>query len=144
MDVSDLRKRILRALDEARKDASARRAVVDEASREYEKFLSDIAVPVMRQAASVLTATGHPFAVHTPAGSVRLAADASSQTFIELELDVRSPDPLVLGRVSVQRGRQGMIVEERPVAAGKKVVDLNEDDMSAFLVAEVPKLVLRP
>ena len=54
MDVSELRKRILRALDDARKDAVVRRREVDEAANAYETFLEQVAVPLMRQAAQVL------------------------------------------------------------------------------------------
>jgi hypothetical protein len=144
MDVSELRKRILRALDDARKDAVARRAVVDAATRAYEGFLASIAVPMMRQAATVLVAAGHPVVVHTPGGSVRLAADASPQTFLELDLDVRGTEPAVMGRVSLARGRQSVIVEERPVAPGKTVAELTEEDLSAFLSTEIPRLVMKP
>jgi hypothetical protein len=56
MDVSDLRKRILRAIDDARKDASARRTVVDEAAKAFDTFLTGMAVPLMRQAVNVLRA----------------------------------------------------------------------------------------
>jgi hypothetical protein len=144
VDVSELRKRILRALDDARKDATARRVLIDDATRVYERFLSEIAVPMMKQTATVLTASGHPFAVHAPAGSVRLVSDASNQTFIELELDVRGRDPQVIGRVSLSRGRQGVIIDERPVAPGTPVAALTEEHLSAFLMADVPKLVLKP
>jgi hypothetical protein len=143
MDVSELRKRILRALDDARKDAQVRRTIVDEASRAYETFLSDIAAPVMRQAAGVLNAAGQPFAVHTPAGSARLVAGSAAETFIELMLDTSGPTGVVVGRVSLSRGRQGQVVEERPIADGKAVAELNEEDVSAFLVAEIPKLIVR-
>src|SRR5689334_11418366 len=71
MDVSELRKRILRAIDEAKKDVSARRGVQDAAARAYEQFLETIAVPLLRQSAIVLKASGQLFDVHTPAGSVR-------------------------------------------------------------------------
>ena len=69
MDTSDLRKRILRALDDARKEATSRRSVVDEAARAYAAFLDVVAVPLMRQAATVLNAEGHKFSVHTPASA---------------------------------------------------------------------------
>ena len=39
MDVSELRKRILRALEDARHDASERRTAVDHAAKAYEEFL---------------------------------------------------------------------------------------------------------
>lgn len=142
MDVSDLRKRIIRALDDARKDASQRRTTVDEAGRAYEEFLSAVATPVMRQASAVLKGEGHPFGIQTPAGTVRLVADRSPQTFIELDLDTSGPTAAVIGRVSLTRGRQGHVIEERPIA-DKPIADLTEEDLSAFLVAEIPKLVVR-
>jgi hypothetical protein len=144
MDVSELRKRILRALDEAKQEASSRRKTVDEAAKAYETFLTAIGGPVMRQAASVLKAAGHPFDVHTPAGSVRLASESSPQSFLELALDTSNAAGIVIGRVSVARGgRQGLIVEERPVAGDTPVGSLTEEDLAAFVVSEIPKLLVR-
>jgi hypothetical protein len=144
MDVSELRKRILRAIDEARKDAEGRRTVVDESGKAFRRFLDGTAVPLMRQAATVLNAAGHSFLVHTPSESVRLASEKSPQTFLEIELDVSGSAPEVVGRVSVTRGRQGLVIEERPIAAGRHVDAVTEEDLSAFLVAELPKLVIKP
>jgi len=144
MDVSDLRKRILRALDEARQDASVRRTRVDEARAAYDQFLTDVAVPLLRQSAMVLTAAGQPFQVHTPAASARLAHDQQPLTFLEIELDVAGPQPQVIGRVSLTRGRAGHVVSERPVVLNKAVAELTETDFSEFLVTEIPKLVVRP
>jgi hypothetical protein len=143
MDVSELRKRILRAIDDARKDAESRRTVVDESVKAYETFLRDIAVPLLRQAAQVLNAAGHTFVVHTPAESVRLAAEKSPETFIEIELDRSGAEPQVMGRVSITRGRQGHVIDERPIAAERPVAQVTEEDVSAFLIASVPKLVLK-
>jgi len=143
MDTSDLRKRILRALDEARKDASARRTVVDEASLAYAAFLEKIAVPLLRQAVQVLRAENQLFTVNTPADGAQLVSDTSAQTFLEFTLDTSGPHPQVIGRVSLARGRQGRVVEERPVAPGKLVADLTEDEVARFLVTEIPKLVVR-
>jgi hypothetical protein len=142
MDVSDLRKRIIRALDDARKDASQRRTTVDEATRAYESFLTTVATPIMRQASSVLRGEGHPFSVETPAGTVRLVADNSPQTFIELGLDTSTRPAAVIGRVSQARGRQSHVIEERPIA-DRAIADLSEGDVSSFLIAEIPKLVVR-
>ena len=142
MDTSELRKRILRALDDAGKAAVARRRDVDEAAKAYETFLQ-IAVPVMRQAADVLKANRNGFSVQTPASGPRLASDASSNTFIELSLDTSGPASHVVGRTSFARG-QRVVVEEQPLASGKPVAELTEEDVSSFLIAEIPKLVLRP
>jgi hypothetical protein len=144
MDVSELRKRILRALDEARQEASTRRTRVDEARAAYDRFLTDVAVPLMRQAAMVLSAAGQPFQVHTPAVSARLVHDQQPLTFLEIELDVSGDRPQVIGRVSLTRGRAGHVVTERPICPGKTVADLSETDVSEFLVAEIPRLVVRP
>jgi secreted Zn-dependent insulinase-like peptidase len=144
MDVSELRKRILRALDAARREAAARRVAKDEASTAYERFLSSVAVPLMRQAAQVLNATGESFSVQTPAGTVRLVSDKSAETFVELALDTTAAESCVVGRISLTRGRSGRLVDERPIAEGKPVSDLTEEDVSQFLVAAIPRLVIRP
>ena len=142
MNVSELRKRILRALDEARKETAARRVDVDRAAVDYERFLTDVAVPLFRQAATVLRAEAHPFTANTPAGSVRLVSDHAPGDFVELELDASVPTPQVIGRTST-RSRRGPVVQERPLAPGKRVGELTEDDVSAFLVAEIRKLLTR-
>lgn len=143
MNVSDLRKQIVRALDEARKDAAARRQNKDKASAAYERFLAEIAVPVFRQAATVLSAERQPFAVNTPAGSLRLASEHAAEDFLELELDASGPQPQVIGRTSLTRGRRGLVVEERPIAPGKAIEELTEEDVSQFVVTEIRKLVTR-
>jgi len=143
MDVSDLRKRILRALEDARKDAAVRRAAGDRAVAAYERFLADTAVPLFRQAATVLRAEGQPFSVNTPAGSVRLVSDHGAGDFLELELDSSSAEPQVIGRTSRVRGGRSPVVEERPVAPGKAIDDLTEEDVSIFLISEIQKLVAR-
>jgi hypothetical protein len=144
MDVSDLRKRILRALDDARKDQSSRRGVLDEASQAYATFLQTLGVPLLKQAVQVLRAEQHGFTVNTPADGAQLISDASPNTFLEFTLDTTGPTPQVIGRVSLAHGRQGRIVEERPVAAGKPVAAVTEEDVAKFLVAEIPKLILKP
>jgi len=142
VEVSELRKRILRALEDAKKDAVARRQLVDEATALYRTFLDTTAVPLMRQAALVLNATGPTFTVHTPAGSVRLQADKSPQTFVELVLDTSRQEVVVLGRTSVMHGRDVQVVE-RPLASGQSATTVTEADLAEFLVAEIPRLVVR-
>lgn len=145
MDVSELRKRILRSLDEARREASERRITVDDARKAYDRFLAEIAVPLLRQSAAVLNATRETFIVHTPAESARLSSETAPETYLEIELDATRPQPEVLGRVSVARGgRRGQVIEERLIAPGKPVDQLTEEDVSQFLVTEIPKLIVRP
>jgi hypothetical protein len=143
MDVSELRKGILRALDDARRDASARRTAVDEAHAAFADFLKQTAVPLLRQTGDVLRAEQAPYSVHTPADSARLVSDASPHTYLELVLDTSADTPQVVGRLSVTRGRHGHILEEVPIAEDRSVADLNEDDLAAYLLAKIPKLVLK-
>ena len=143
MDVSELRKRILRALDEARHNAAARRSETDAARAAWETLLESSIVPVLRQAQGILKAENQAFTVHAPAGTARLASDASAETFVEFFLDAAGDRPQVIGRVSRARGRQRVLVEERPVAPAKAVADHTDDDIAAFLVAELPRIVSR-
>ena len=144
MDVSDLRKGILRALDAARKEASTRRQVRDDAAAAFAGFLEHVATPLMRQAAEVLRAENHDFTVHTPGGSARLASDRSGQDFIEIELDASAASPVVIGRTSLARGRRGVVVEERPIAPAKNIGDITEEDVAGFLLSEIQRLVTKP
>jgi hypothetical protein len=144
LDVSDLRKRILRALDDARKDATFRRTVVDEATQAYATFLDTLGVPLLKQAVQVLRAENHQFTLHTPVDGARLSSASSPNTFLEFAFQTSGPEPQVVGRVSLEHGRQGRVVEERPVGEGKRIADITEDDVATFLVAEIPKLILRP
>jgi hypothetical protein len=143
MDVSDLRKRIIRALDDARRDASARRQHIDAAQAAYERFLAGVAAPTMKDAAAVLKAQGFPCSVDTPADSVRITMAGSHDTFVELELDNSGSAPHVVGRASVARGRSGQVVDETPIADGKPIGELTDEDVAAYLVSVIPKLVLR-
>ena len=78
------------------------------------------------------------------ADGARLVSEASPNTYLEFALDTTGAAPQVIGRVSLAHGRQGRVVEERPLAAGKPVAELAEDDVAKFLVTEIPKLILRP
>ena len=148
MDVSDLRQRILRALDQARTESPARpadvanrRAELDAAKRAYEGFLANTAVPLLKQAQTILKAEGRLFSVHSPVDSARLISDAAPTTFLEFVLDPSGPRAQVVGRISRGRGKR-VTVEERPLSEGKAIQDLGEDDVAAFLVTEIPRLVL--
>ena len=141
MDVSELRQKILRAIDEGKPDERAkRRAAVDTARAAYDRFLELIAVPLFRQAQEILKAERRSFIVYAPADGVKLVSDGSSSTFLEFLLDTSSERPQVMGRVSRTLSR-GVTVEEQPLAAGKPVDQLTEEDVAGFLVTEIPKLV---
>lgn len=140
MEISEIRRRLRSAIDEARRDAAARRARSDAALRDYDTFLSVVAVPVVQQMASALSGEGHHFNVATPAGSVRLTAANSPEDYIEIALDTSEDPPEVVGRTSRGRGRR-MITSERPVRDRTAVGELNEEDVLAFLLTEITPFV---
>jgi len=142
MDISDVRRRLRGAIEAARREAMERRERTDAAEREYEKFLTDRAIPVFHDLANALSGEGHAFKVYTPARSVKLASTRSSEEFVELELDTSQDPPQVIGRTSRGRGRR-MVTSERPVRADAAVSDLTEDDVLEYLISEIGSFVER-
>jgi hypothetical protein len=142
MEVSEVRRRLRAAVEDARREAAERRVRTDAVSRAYEEFLGQRAVPLFHQFAAALTGEGHLFKVFTPAASVRLASERSHEEFIELALDEASDPPAVVGRTSRGRGRR-MISSERPVRDGMAIADLTEEDVLAFLLTEITSLIDR-
>jgi hypothetical protein len=140
MDVPEVRRRVRAAITSARGAAQDRRTRVDAASREYETFLAERAVPVFHTFASALVAEGHRFKVFTPAGSVRLAPEGGPEDFIELALDSTGDRPEVMGRSSRGRGRRH-VTSERPIKEGSDVGSLTEEDVLNFLVEEIVRFV---
>jgi len=142
IETSELRRRLRTAIEQARSNAAARRARSDAAARDYETFLSRVAIPVVQQFANVLSAEGHHFNVATPAGSVRLTSAAANEDFIEITLDTTEDPPEVVGRTSRGRGRR-LISSERAVRERTAVAELNEEDVLAFLLTEIVPFVGR-
>lgn len=142
MEVSEVRRRLLAAIDKARQAAAERRVRTDSAARDYDAFLGQRAAPVFHQLAAALNAQGHGFKVFTPAGSIRLASDRSPEEFIELVLDDSSDPPEVLGRTNRGRGRR-VVSSERALGSGAPIADLTDEDVLAFLLDEIVLLIER-
>jgi hypothetical protein len=139
MEVSDVRRRVNETLERAKRAAVERRAVVDEASRDYATFLEQVAVPLLRQIANVLKAQSYPFTVNTPGASVRLVSDKSGEDFVEIGLDSTGRTPVVMGHSSRRRG--GRIIEaERPVAAGP-VSAITDEQVLTFVLEELETIL---
>ena len=136
METGEVRKRLRAAIDRARNQATARRASADAARHAYDRFLSKVAVPVFEKFAAALRGEGQSYRTLTPADSVRLIAERSSDDYIEMELDTMGTQPLVVGRVSRSRGSR-VIREERPLHAGVAIEKLTEEDVLEFLLAEI-------
>jgi len=140
MESSTVRNRLNLAIDAARRSSAERRARNDEASRSYERFL-EFAVPLFKQVAQALKASGYPFTVFTPGGSVKLMSDKSAEDYIELSLDSSGEYPVVVGRVSRTRGSRVMD-SELPIAQ-KQVAELTEDDVLEFVLKIITPFVER-
>ncbi len=139
MEIADVRKRILSAIERGKQRAADRRTRNDEAARAYSIFLDTIAVPLFRQAGNVLRAEGHQFSVSTPSGSVRLMSDRTAEDFVEIVLDTSGDIPRVMGRSSRGRGRR-VVESERPVGDPAALTD---HDLLDFLVREIDALIER-
>ena len=132
MEVSQVRRRLTAAIEQARREALQRRERTSEAQRAYDVFLADVAVPVARMATSVLKAEGYSFTVATPGGGLRLISDKGRDDYVEIVLDTSANPPLVIGRISYARGSR-TIAEERAVKTGAPQ-DISEEDFLDFLV----------
>jgi hypothetical protein len=141
MEISEVRQRVLAAIDRAKRAAAERRSHADEASREFGAFLDRLAVPLFRQVANALKAEGYGFTVFTPGGSVRLMSDRSSEDYIELSLDTSGAQPVVVGHSSRARGRR-VLESERAVGEGP-VREISEDQVLRFLMEELEPFVER-
>lgn len=141
MQVSDVRRRLRGAIETARRNVAARRERTDQAARDYEQFLAQRAIPVFQSLATALNAEGYRFTVFTPADSVRLAAEGSSD-FVELGLDASVDPPGVLLRTSRGRGRR-QISTERSVAAGPAIASVTEEDVLNAVVEDITPLLER-
>jgi hypothetical protein len=141
MEISDVRKRVRETLDRAKRAATARRSRTDEAAREYQEFLDNVAVPLFRQISNVMRAEGHSFSVFTPGGGVRLASDRSADDYIGLTLDTTGAEPHVIGHSRRSRGRR-VNESETPIGSGP-VRDLTEEDVLAFVLRELESLLER-
>jgi hypothetical protein len=140
MEVAAVRQQILNAIDRAKRAAAGRRVRTDEAAREYEVFLEQVAIPLFRQAASVLRVEGYLFTLFTPGGSVRLMSDRSADDYIELVLDTTSEAPAVMGRTSRAWGRR-VALSEQSLNPARPIRDLTEDDVLTFLLKALEPFV---
>lgn len=141
METSVVRNRLRDTIERAKRLAAERRGRNDEASRAYDEFLENIAVPLVRQIANVLRVDGYPFTVFTPSGSVKLMSDRRAEDFIEIVLDTSGGTPRVLGHTSRLRGRH-VVETEQPVAAGTPD-GVTEEELLDFLLKELEPFVER-
>ena len=131
MEVSHVRRRLQAAIAAARERAQQRRQQTADAEGTYDRFLSQVAVPLARQIANALQAEGYSFTVSTPGRGLRLALDRGRDDFIELALDTDGDTPTVIGRIRRTRGSR-TIEEERPVKRDALPDHVSEQDLLGF------------
>ena len=133
MEVSEVRRQLIHAMDRAKTRAQRKREDAATAERAYAAFLDEVATPTTRMVASALKAEGLPFTVSTPSGAVRLASDRGRDDYIEVALDSSGDTPIVVGRIRRTRGSR-TIDDERPIKAGAAPQDLTDADVLQFLI----------
>ena len=141
METSVVRKRVTDTIEKSKRQAADRRTKADEAARAYTEFLDTIAVPLFKQVANILKASGYGFSVFTPSGAVRMMSDRNNEDFIELSLDTSGPQPMVIGRSSRARGRR--VLENEQAIAEQSVSHLTEEHVLQYLLKEIEPLVER-
>jgi len=136
MEVSDVRRRLRTAIEEARRRADERRAKKDASVREWERVLADVAVPAFHQIALALNAEGYRYKVTTPGSAVRLVPERGGDEFVELALDTDGEEPVVMIRSTRGRGRR-TVTNERPIGARSSVDVLTDDEVIDGVIAEL-------
>jgi len=135
-DLSDLRRRVRQALQDAKQNAASRRTARDEAARAWDAVLEQTVRPLMRDLGSALTGEGMGFRLDTPAGVARLVSDRRPDDYIEVALDDADERdaPEVIGRTVRARGRQSVTVIEEPLGPPSA---LTADRLEAFLLKAI-------
>jgi hypothetical protein len=141
MEISDVRRLLRGAIDEARRRVTERRERKDAASRVWEQILPDVAVPAFHLVASALTGEGLRFNVSTPGNAVRLTPERGGEEFIELALDT-DDEPVVTLRSARARGRRA-VSSERVLRVGTGIAGLTQEDVVTAVLEELVPFIER-
>jgi len=137
MEVSDVRRRLRSAIDQAKRRAAERRARTDQASRDYEQFLAAVAVPALQTVAQALIGEGHRFKVTTPGQTVRLGAEFAPDDYLDLSLDTERDIPAVVLHTSRGRGRRNVeterVIGDPAAITDEQLVSILLDELVPFL-----------
>ena len=135
-DVAEVRKRIRTEIEKSRRDQADKRSRVAEATKAYDEFLLNAAIPVFRMFANILKSEGLNFEVMTPSGGVRLQSERQRDDAIEMELDTTADPPQPL--VTITRARGSRVVQtDRTIKGSNPLVQLTEDDVVEMLLEEL-------
>ena len=135
-DVAVVRKRVKTAIEQARREQAERRGRVTEATKAYDGFLEDAAIPVFKMFANILKSEGLHFEVMTPAGGVRLQSERQRDDCIEMELDTTADPPQPLVTITRVRGSR-IVRSDRSIKGRNPLVQLAEEDVIEMLLEEL-------
>ncbi|MSO51209.1 MAG: hypothetical protein CK533_06965 [Acidobacterium sp.] len=135
-DVAVVRKRVKTAIEQARREQAERRGRVTEATKAYDGFLEDAAIPVFKMFANILKSEGLHFEVMTPAGGVRLQSERQRDDCIEMELDTTADPPQPLVTITRVRGSR-IVRSDRCIKGSNSLVQLAEEDVIEMLLEEL-------
>ena len=142
LEVSQVRRLVQGRLAELKRTGAARRERTAAAEREFSVFLPAVATPAFNAVAQALSAEGYPYRVTTPGGGIRLVSERSSRTYVDLRLDTSGQEPALIAEMSRERGHR-VLVDERPLAPGRAVATVTDEDVVQLLVEVVGDLVER-
>jgi hypothetical protein len=142
MEPSLVRRRVVDAIERARRAAKARRTANDAAGHAWDRVRDTIVVPLCQTVVQVLRSEGHPFELTKPGTSVRLVPERSSDDWIEFGLDTHGRDAAVVCAVRHTRGRE-IVADEREVAAGRPIDSITDEDVLSALVEGLAPFVER-
>jgi len=142
MEISEVRRRLRAAIDEAKRHSTERRARVDAASHAWGDALPATVVPAFHALSQALAAEGHRFKVLTPGESARLSVERSAEEFVELALDTARETPAVMLRSTRGRGRR-MVSSERLAVEGAGIAQLTQEAVVDLLLEELIPFIER-
>lgn len=141
METAVVRKQVTDTIERAKRAAQDRRGRIDAARIDFATLLDRTIVPLCRQVADALKASGYRFVVSTPSAAVRLASEKTADDYIEIALDTEGEDIWVVGHTRRTWGRR-VLESDRPVRRCPPA-DLTEEDVLTFLLRELEPFVER-
>jgi hypothetical protein len=142
LETAEVRRQLTHWLAELRKTQTQRRAAAEAARAAFESVLEREIAPTMRQFAQALKAEGFPFSVQTPASTVRLVSDRSSDNVVDIVLELGGAQPAVVVRTAYTRGRR-QLEDERTLAQGDAIASIDGDRVLAVLLDVIEPFVER-
>ncbi len=142
MNVADIRRRVKRAIAEARDAAVAHRRLVASAEDEAAAVLSGVAAPLCKTVVAALKAEGFEFRLSTPPDAVRISRVTSGDDYVELALDATRTPPAMMGRVGRTWGRH-VLADEQVVAEHPVIGKLDDATLLEFVVRALAPFIER-